>query len=315
MNRVDLIEKLKLVEPALSINNLVPVLSHFWFFDNTLMAYNDQIAIKTKLNSEFVGAVPGDTLLALLNASRAKDVEFFVKKDANGKELPEGTLSIKAASSNLKLPYMDLADTPVFQMPESQDSTNLPVDITAFLSCLESCMKSLKEDTSIPDSLGITLSFEDSLLKMYATNDATISYASLKLKQKTKNRRTVISGNFCRQMLALSSLSGKKHLEITSDYSLYICGDTILFGRLVDVPRPLDFDSVIESAFPKEVQKNLVEIPTKLSLILDRAIIITDTKDDNSRMSVSVKDGIAKFFTASERAQAEILKVYRLKRK
>ena len=87
MLRTELVEKLERVAPALSGNNLVPVLSHFWFRDNALLCYNDQIAIATKLISNFEGAV-SDTLTSLLSASRAKDVEFFTD-EADGKKLPE----------------------------------------------------------------------------------------------------------------------------------------------------------------------------------------------------------------------------------
>jgi DNA polymerase III sliding clamp (beta) subunit (PCNA family) len=305
MNRTELLEKLNLVAPALSSNNLVPVLSHFWFRDNTLLCYNDQIAISTKLSANFAGAVPGDTLMSLLSVSRAKEVEFFTSKDAEGKPLPDGQLLIKAASSKLKLPFLPEEQTKIFEMPKPDPTKALPVDITLFLEAIESCTRSLKEDTSMPDSLGITLAIEESSIAFYATNDSTISYSRIKLKTPIDNSvRVVLSGNFCRQMLALSKIEGKRHIEIHDDYSLFMVADTnILFGRLVDVQRPLDFDSVIENAFPKERKKDLVSIPTKLQLMLDRAVIITESKTERSKTAITVKQGVAKFFSQSEKGE------------
>lgn len=299
MNRTDLVERLERVAPALSSNNLVPVLSHFWFNKNNLLAYNDQIAISTKLNSNFAGAVPGSTLMSLLSASRAKEVDFFVNEDAEGKELSEGQLLIKAASSKLKLPFMDEKATKIFEMPKIS-SDLLPVNMDEFLEAVDACMRSLKEDTSMPDSLGITLSFNENYINLYATNDATISFAKVKTKQPIKEGRLVLSGNFCRQMVALAKLGDKKQLEITNDYSLFQCGDTVLFGRLVNVQRPLDFDSVIQNTFSKELHKNLVSIPTKLQLILERAIIITESKTERSKTAITVKQGVARFFSQSK---------------
>ena len=300
MNRHELTERLDRVAPALSDNNLVPVLSHFWFSNNALVAYNDQIAISTKLTSSFAGAVPGGLLMSLLSASKAKDVEFFVGEDSDGKKLPDGQLLIKAASSKLKLPFLPEEQTKIFEMPKPNPAEALPVDMTAFLQAISDCTKSLREDTSMPDSLGITISVENDIIKFYATNDATISYSTVKVKSHATNYRVVLSGNFCRQMLSLAKLSDKKHIEIHPDYSLFQCGDTILFGRLVDVQRPLDFDSVIEGSFPKEIHKNLVAIPSKLQLILERAVIITESKTERPKTAITVKQGIARFLSKSE---------------
>lgn len=304
MNRHELVEKLDRVAPALSANNLVPVLSHFWFAEDTLMAYNDQIAIATKLKSNFAGAIPGATLMSLLGVSKAKEVEFFIG-EADGKKLPEGQLLVKAASSKLKLPFMDTKATQIFAMPKPDKGAALLVDMKAFLEAIDACMRSLKEDTSMPDSLGITLEFDGESTKFYATNDATISYAYVKNKTRDlpEVSRLVLSGNFCRQMLALSKLHDSCHIEIHDDYSLFQCGDNILFGRLVDVQRPLDFDAVIDQSFPPELEKSLVAIPSKLQLILERAVIITESKTERSRTDIAVKDGIAKFFSKSEKGE------------
>lgn len=302
MIRTELLEKLERVAPALSGNNLVPILSHFWFRDDTLLAYNDQIAISTKMATDFQGAIP-DTLISLLSVSKAKDVEFLTGK-ADGKALPEGQLLVKAASSRLKLPFLDVEATSIFEMPEADSKAALPVDMSEFLEAIDSCTRSLKEDTSMPDSLGITLSYKSKGINLYATNDATISYARVATKRELDDFRVVISGAFCRQMLSLSKGTGTKHFEINEEgYSLFQCGDNKLFGRLVDVQRPLDFDGVISSQFPKAAQKGLVPVPSKLELILDRAIIITESKADRPRTEITLNEGIAKFFSQSEKGE------------
>ncbi len=112
-----------------------------------------------------------------------------------------------------------------------------------------------------------------------------------------------MSGNFCRQVVALSKSDGKRHVEIHEDYSLFQSGDDILFGRLVDVPRPLDFDAVVEQSFPSELHKNLVSTPTKLQLILERAVIITESKTERSKTAIVVKQGMARFVSKSDKGE------------
>ena len=299
MNRIDLLDKLKLVAPALSDNNLVPVLSHFWLLGDRLMAYNDQISISTSLKSDFKGAVPGSTLIDLLSASRAKDVELIV-----GKEVPEGQLLIKAASSRLKLPYLPSKATELFTMPKPDPAFVLDVSPEPFLAAIESCLRSVREDTSIPDSLGITIIPQGKFVDMYATNDATISHSQVKLRGDTKFKdRVILSGAFCRQMLSLATEDKASIIEIHDDYSLFKCGDTILFGRLVNVEKPLDFASIIDTHFSEDTEKNLITIPTKLQLILDRAVIITESKSERSKTAVSIKDGKALFYSKSDKGE------------
>jgi DNA polymerase III sliding clamp (beta) subunit (PCNA family) len=300
MNRELLLEKLDIVAPALSKTNLVPVLSHFWFTNGGLMAYNDLIAISTKLDTEFIGAVPGSTLMALLEKSKAKDVEFVTGKDGN-KKLPEGQLLVKAASSKFTLPYLEEEKTHIFEMPEEDLSVALPVDLEAFLDAIEICMISLKEDPAIPDSLGITLMFGPDYIDIYTTNDATITKATVSATAYMYTQPIVLSGSFCRQMLSLAKKGGKKHLEIREDYSLFECGDIILFGKLVQVQKPLDFAGAVDNAFPVEMEEHLVSIPSKLELILDRAIVIGDPKKPKTQ--VTIKNNIVQFYTQSERGE------------
>lgn len=288
MNREELIEKLELVSPALSKTNLVPVLTHFWFYPDLIMAYNDLISIETKLNSGFSGAVPS-TLLSLLSASKAKDVDFKIGKN--------GILEVKAASSKFKLPFLDSEKTNIFMMPDPDKAKALPVDINKFMEALKLVMNSLKEDPAMPDSLGVTLSHVAPSLSLFATNDATISFAWVDIGQ-CEDFRVVLSGAFCRQMVALFKLEGEKHLEIHEDYSLFQVGDVVLFGKLVDVKKPQDFDAVIGSVFPIELEKDLVSIPTKLEMILDRSIIITDKA--SSVMEIHVENGVASFLSKSD---------------
>ena len=295
MIRTDLLERLDRVAPALSDNNLIPILSHFWFRGGDLLAYNDKIAISTKLDIEFDGAIPGDTFYALLSASRAKEISIVPTDD--------NSITIKAASSRFKMPFLPVKQTEIFEMPAANAKKALPVNISAFLDAIESCMRSLKEDTSMPDSLGITIQMDNSGIKFYATNDATISFAHVKVVEQLKESRVVLSGDFCRQMLSLSKTDKKGHIEIYDDYSLFKCGDSILFGRLVSVPRPLDFDSVIESTFPASAKKQLISIPTKLEMILERAIIITESKTERPKTSIVIKDDKAAFYSKSERGE------------
>ena len=96
LSRTALIANLEVVEPALSDNAMIPVLSHFWFTGKRLLAYNGTIAISVPCETKFTGAVP-KTLLAMLRTSGAKEIEITKAAFA---------LEVKAAAAKWKLPTL-----------------------------------------------------------------------------------------------------------------------------------------------------------------------------------------------------------------
>jgi len=299
MNRKDLVDKLEQVAPALSGNDLIPILTHFWFTGEHVLAYNDQIAISAPCKVDFEGAVPGMTLLNLLKASRAKDVEFVVGKD------DKNELTIKAASSRFKLgllPYRDFEE--VFVMPKPGKDPEA-LSTKSFLSCIDCCMRSVSIDTSVPDQLGITLIPDGKDLLFYSTDDRTLSHARLAVKGGTSlKQRVILSSHFCRQVLNLVNDAKPLHLEIHKDHALLMgAGGTLLFGKLVHSEKPLNFNSILDHNFPEGSENKLVTIPTKLELILERAVIVASASVEPVRTHINVQGGVVRFSTVSARGE------------
>lgn len=295
MNRKELLAKLTTISPALSHTDLVPVMTHFWFTGNEIMAYNDQIAISVPFKSDVTGAVPGETLLALLKNSKAVSLEML--------PLDGGNLQIKAASSRFKLALLP-DDSFVFDMPETKDEP-LPIkDKKQFLDCIDTCMRSVGADTAVADQLGITLIPEGDKLGAYATNNQTLSYARINLNGKAGlKKRVILPGQFCEQLLRLGRGAKQIHLEINDKYALFVGGGTTMFGRLIQSDRPINFVSIVENNFSEADYKKLVPIPSKMRLILERAMVITDSSTDQGRTSISVKGGVMKFASKTPRGE------------
>jgi hypothetical protein len=72
-----LIAKLATVQPAVAINQMLPLLTCFWFTGRQLMAYNDAIALAVPYRSDFSGAVPG-LLLPWLKLGYFNDRKFKI---------------------------------------------------------------------------------------------------------------------------------------------------------------------------------------------------------------------------------------------
>lgn len=292
MKRAELVEKLEIVAPALSPNTIVAVMTHFWFTGTRVMAYNDTIAISVPLKTDFACAVPG-VLLQLLKASRAAELEL----DYNEKEK---SLLVKGAGTRIKLGTMSKADfAGIFKMPEPGDSH---IDagkggMQELVRCTKACLRSVSIDTSVSDYLGVTLIGDEKELLFFSTNHATLSHAVMKLPAPIKFKRALIPTQFCNEMIELSDKEAAK-LEIRKDYAFFQGRQGArLFSKLIESERPVDFIAQFESHFPVGSEKKLVAIPTKLELMLERAVVIAQSAVTPVHTKVAVKESKLTFNT------------------
>ncbi len=289
MKRIDVVDLLDIVSPALAKSGLIPILSHLCFTGTHAMAYNDQIGISVPFKTEFTGAVPGDVLLNLLHNSKAKDIDFIPS---------ENELLIKAASSRLKLPLLPDSSF-VFEMPESK-TLSLPVKVGDFISAVDECLLSVGNDASVPDQLGVTIIPDGKELAICATNNATLTHSKVALSGKCDLKSPItLSTEFCRQLIKLAKNETK--VEVHDDHALAISSIGVrLFGKLIEIEKPLDFLGVMKRHVPDDVIKSAVPIPSKLRLMLERAIIVTmSSATEQTYTEISIQGGKMRFVTQS----------------
>lgn len=281
MERAQLLKQLEIVAPALSDSDLIPILTNFWFLGNRVMTYNDQIAISIPCKTSFEGAVPGKTLLEILKASKAKQVEIT----------PDGgNIALKAGSSRIKLGLLPPSQF-LFEMPTApKPDEGFPLATKNLKQALECCMMSVSDDTSVPDYLGITVISKDQGLLFYSTNGHTISRAKLPTKNSALPR-VILSSRFVAQLLRLLGKGAKGNLVIASDHSIAQIGDVTLFGRLIESSKPLPLEDTYSHHVPAGVHNQLYQVPTALALIIERAMIITDGATDQTSTQIVVKNG------------------------
>lgn len=294
MKRSELLAKLKTVSIGLAKHDLVPVMTHFWFTGNSLMTYNDQIAVGVPLKSTFKGAVPGELFLNVMSTSKAKTVDLEPGE--------EGELLVKAASTRLKLSYIEEDEfNSLFKMPrEEADGTTLKLN-AELLAKFESCLRSVSDDTSIPDYLGITVIPEKKALTLYTTDSVRLSEAKVQLKKSLGiKERIIIPAKFVNAMLQLCADGTAATLGIYDEYViLRTKANVTLFGRLVNSDEPLDFPGLVSRLATSSVKKGLVKIPTKLKSVIERATIIGGAGGEHAPTKISVKDRKAQFITES----------------
>jgi DNA polymerase III sliding clamp (beta) subunit (PCNA family) len=293
MLRKDLVDRLDLVKPSLATNDLVPILTHISFLGDSIQAYNDRIGMSVPFKTDFVGGVPGKLLMDLLGASKAKDVEFIDKNQE---------LEIKAASSRFKLPVMP-EDAFVFDMPKPTDKP-LPIPLKQFAQALEGCLRSVSSDTDkVSDQTGVTLIANGQDLQLFSTNNATISMNTLKPTGKLPFKdRIILPALFCEQLVKLSKDYKDCQLELRDDHALLSAKAVSCFGRFLNSAKPINFAAVVEVNL-KGVGNQLRPIPSKLRLMVERAMIITQASAGQALTEIRVKDGIMHFMSKSQRGE------------
>lgn len=295
MKRTDLVDVLNLTAPGLSTNDVLPVLAHVWFINDHVITYNDIIGISVPFKSGFTGAVPGKTIAALINNSGAKEITF---------EPSDNELNIKAGNSRFLLPILP-KDAFVFDMPkQSKDASSMSGDFYRHISnCLESC----GTDSTVPEQLGVTLIPNDSSLEMFATNNATVTYAKISGKPSLGDR-IILSTEFCKQMLTITKSNNDAKLSISNDHALLTTPSGVsLFGKLINAEKPLDFSAMMKFHLPTDVRDKAIEmnasLRNKLKLMIERAIIITNANMEQVRTEIIIENDKIKFFSKSSRGE------------
>lgn len=291
MKRSDLVVKLKRVQPALSVNPIVPMLCNFWFTGDQLLAYNDQIALSVPMRTQFKGAV-SKKLLELLEASHFEDMELVAEDNALMVKRTNGKTAIKLAM---------MAPEFLFTMPRPGRSLS---HTASLVRAIDHCLMSVGTDTSKPEYLGVTVVPGETRFDVYSTDGNTISRAGAKKDSGGAPPRSILPGEFCRQLVALfGSLEDDQPCSFEigqraeEQYALFAIEDTILYGRVIATNSPLNFPAVLANLIPSRVE-DLVAIPEQFDGAVERACIVCDT--DRGHTTISVADGKMQLRSQSE---------------
>lgn len=280
MNRLELIEKIEAVEPAVAAKMTIPILGHLWFTGRQVMAYNDGIAISASMRTDFKAAVP-PLLAKLLRASMAQEVDFALKDT--------GGLQVKAAASKMTVPIYPPANfETIFKMPVLKESDTSKKIVESgrhmedFIAAMGYALRCVMEDNAtVPEQLGVTLlPAGTDKISIYSTNEKALFAAKFKCLNPLKTRLT-LSAEFVKQMLSLSRKADSCALYIFDNSALFKAGIYTLFGKLIFSERPLDFDGVLKANFPdKDKKPKLSKVPEKMRLVLERSTIVLGDKGD-----------------------------------
>lgn len=278
MNRAELVKTLELVQPALATNNMVPIFQCFTFNNGTVSAYDDAIAIIGPTECEEVCGIHGKTLLGLLSNSRAEEVTLSLDKT---------TATLKMGKSTSKLPY-DPRENYIFEEPEPV-RWPYKLDLSAsFFEALELCLETVSKDTTQDALRGVTIENGE----MYSCDGDAVTRIELSAGVET---RILLPTAFCDAITKLWSALTMTHGQLRFDNEWVYADfqDWSVYGRLLEIKDPIDFENAIKQSIKKKIPTQL--IPDGFDDALARAMVMTETQ--SQKTTVTLEKNKMRLFT------------------
>ena len=293
IEREAFIGPLRLLRPALADKSPVEGLNQIWLSGDTATAFNDIIAIEVVVPASVEGGVHGMTLLGMLEASTAKEIDI----DKGNKD--GDSLALKSAGMKAELPLIP-SDRAVFAFPETLPEGIVVDDVLS--AALKHVSLAL---SSGGDNMGVTFVAEGAQLAVYATDGMTVAWSRLKKPKGYPGKRVVLSPAFCDQLAVLNTAG--MSLALTDDAAVAFDDVHRLFGRLVEVAKELDFAGTIKGNVPTPA--SAVPLPEKLANALDRAEVLVNGVA-RKPLRITIKQNVLRLYLTTDMGElSEALKI------
>jgi len=290
---------LSLAGPFLMTQDFIPILQHFWFRNNTIMAYNDIQAIKLEFNTQLNCAVPGILLVKVLNTLSQTDVEIKIDSSATNLLIGEGR-------NQTRIPIMS-ADNFIFEMP-NLDGLTFTVE-NSFHTGLEKCLKVVSHDPTKPERNGVTCKITKDVLTLYASDGIAIAKYQQPGSYQVDDLEEIvciIPTFFCEQLTTLlkNSKAGAT-ITLTPDSILAEINNDQIFSKVINASIPK-----FEQAIQKVIQGHLsdltyIPVPLELESFMERAKIMLQPEKGIKYTTIILKrSGEIQFKTSSDKGRS-----------
>lgn len=185
MDRKELIEVIKAVQPGLVKDNIVELADFISFNDNEIVSYNNEISISYPYDTGIVGAVKGDELLKILQAM-PDNIKIEKKKDK--------LVIFKSGKNKIKaeLNLLDIQDNTWPEIPEDFEELS-----SNFNEGLKFCLFSTATDPSM-GALNCILIGEHGIV---SCDNFRATHYTLELQEKESPKQLLIPLNLAKTLV------------------------------------------------------------------------------------------------------------------
>lgn len=183
--RQEFLNLLKSCRHGLSTRDLVPALSCFCFYKGEVISFDDVVAVVAPCDvGGFSGGFRGGLLMKWLETAKAKDVKLVDDKDEDGK------VEWKAGRSKLRMEVLP-AEEFAFSIPRHEGDV---VEIPDFREYLQAAAASMGTDPSGPWRLGVTVEFLPDGLRLFSTDNLSVTsvFAEYKVPDALRGTQVIL---------------------------------------------------------------------------------------------------------------------------
>lgn len=282
MERMELLEKLQLARPCLSAQDIVPILSHFCFTEEEVIAFNGTQAIIVDHETALDCGLPGELLIKLLSSYSAGKIVVSQKGD---------DINIKAGKSNAKLASLPDRDF-IFEFPDLEEAQEFSMT-EDFITGITKTLISVSKNSFQRSQFGVTLDSTKKGAYLYSTDNLSISRYTLEESLGKKPVKVLLPAVFCQLLVDLSKTVGDSEPDLyIGDDFIYAAFDGVyLYSKLLIDVEFLDFEAVIKGNWNEE--DDFQGIPEELITAIERTALLT-SKETDQIVHLNLEDEILK---------------------
>lgn len=259
-NREQLLEVLDRCRPGLASGGLLPELTHLWFDQKNVYAYNGGLGIRQRLPTDISAGIPGRPLLDLLKTSKLEKASIT----------RAGTTTlIKMGRSEIKLVSISDTDRRVWPFPNVlPKEEGLAVNDKVFDAMKTlAFLKQGKANQAI--HFGVVVMVTHDAINLYAADGRSIAMVSVKAKSVTMPQFLVPW-----EMVSTMGdmLKGKENAQLWLMPDCVVAGSpgTMIGSNLVDLKGSQDVVGIMKTRFGGK----MLPLPKGLGPLLERAVIL-----------------------------------------
>ncbi len=279
MKRKELLDKLNIAKTCLATQDVIPVLTHFYFDKNQIMSFNIGQAVIIQEETGLDCCVPGDELTKLLASYSTDDVSINQK---------DGTIAVKSGRSNVKLKTLPSNNFP-FKL-DSKESAKQHELTGEFFEGLRQVSISMGNNASKRNQYGITVISNAQKTTLYSSDIARISSFILSKPLESEPFTILLPRPFCENLISISKDFDGGKLYVGKDYiliDLYKEGKSSgikLYSKFSDDVNLLPFEKIMGSLDLAKVKFQAV--PENFRDCIDRNLILVSS-DKNPEIELS----------------------------
>ena len=279
-----LLDAVNLVKNCVSNDDVVQILSHICLDDNKIIAYNgaQAIIVKTDDIDDISCAVPGTTLIKILNSLPVNEVKISQEDDI---------LNITCAKTKTKVNLSTLPRKQfIFKEEDISDKINKDYYLVVneeFISGLTRCIDTISDNRTKIEENGITIIAKGESMVLYSTDRVQLSSYVI-TENVTYNGVFMIPQTFCQMLLELKSIVLGRKMFIANDCLMIVSKEVTLFSHLISDISYLPYRQVITDNVSDDIV--LFRVPKKLSDSLTRCMLVATATDKRVGITTSSRN-------------------------